>query len=328
VRRPTIDVTLGTASADDWTAALVGLRVQCAPAPEVDVAELYVARTAGAPSAALGDSGSIGLGYADSGNEVVFTGQVVAVQHRAQGPTRVVLANGGAALAALRVNQSYEQQTAGDIVGDLAGRVGATTGTVDSGASFPFYVVDDRQTGYHHVATLARLCGFLAYVATDGSLMFGAPVGGAPVQQFAYAVDVLSIEFTAASPLVGGVSVIGEGAAGSQGTDAWAWFIKDPAAVTGTAGSGPPERLVERAAARSSDAASMAASSASQAFARADTTGRLLVPGAPAVAVGSSIAIVDAPQAELNGSGLVLGVRHRYSRDSGFTSHITFSRPA
>jgi hypothetical protein len=325
VRRPTVDITLGSASADDWRAALVGVRVDAALAPAVDRAELYVSPNADAPTAALGDAVSIAFGYADGNTAQVFSGQVIGMESHASGPTRIILANGGATLAALRVNQSYEQQSAGDIVRDLASRASITPGTVDTGPSLAFYVVDDRQSGYQHTATLARLCGFIANVAADGTLNFGAPMPGPAVQQFSFGVDVLAVRVTGTSPLVGSVSVVGEGAAGSQGTDAWAWLLNDPSSVTGTGGSGPPERLVVSSALRSNAAASGAATGAMAAFGRSQNIGRLLVAGASAVVVGSTIDLADMPQASLNGSGLVLSVQHRYGKQAGFLTQVTFS---
>jgi hypothetical protein len=325
VLRPTVDISLGSASADEWRAALVGVRVDMALAPAVDRAELYVAPTPDAPTAALDDSGSITLGYEDGDATTVFAGQVIGIDAHARGSTRIILGNGGAALAALRVNQSYEQQSAGDIVSDLAGRASVTPGTVDSGVSFAFYVVDDRQTGYQQVATLAKLSGLLAYVTPEGELNFTAPNQGLAVQEFTFGVDVLSLYVTNTSPLVGAVSMVGEGAAGSQGTDAWAWLVKDPASVTGQSGSGSGERLFSGAALRSSDAAGNAAQGALDAFARSEKVGRLLVPGAAAVVVGSPIGVADVPQSDLNGSGLVLSVQHRLGKDYGFLTQITFS---
>ena len=59
--------------------------------------------------------------------------------------------------------------------------------------------------------------------------------------------------------LVGAVTTVGEGAAGSQGQEAWSWLVKDPSSVTGSAGSGGPERLIQDASLRSTEAAQGAA---------------------------------------------------------------------
>jgi hypothetical protein len=63
------------------------------------------------------------------------------------------------------------------------------------------------------------------------------------------------------------------------------------------------------------------------AAARLGRVGALRVPGAPAVTVGGRIAIADVPDEALNGSFLVLGVRHCYHKRQGFTTRIAFSTP-
>lgn len=51
------------------------------------------------------------------------------------------------------------------------------------------------------------------------------------------------------------------------------------------------------------------------------------MPGAPKVTVGVTIAVAGAPDPALNGSVLVLGVRHRYHKREGFTTRIVFGAP-
>ena len=52
----------------------------------------------------------------------------------------------------------------------------------------------------------------------------------------------------------------------------------------------------------------------------------LLVPGSPAVVVGSAVEVVDAPQDALNGLFMVRRVRHRFSKRGGLTTLISFGR--
>jgi hypothetical protein len=224
------------------------------------------------------------------------------------------------------VDQSYEQQAAGDIVTDLAGRAGVPTGTIESGVSLAFYVVDGGRSAYQQVAALARRSGYLACMTVEGELGFGPPAAGEPVQTFTYGQDILGLELAQGTPVVGSVETVGEGAAGSQGQDAWSWLVKDPSAVSGSAGSGEPLRARQDGSLRSSDAARSAAEGWVGAVGLTNLTGRLLVPGAPAVVVGCAIEIADAPQTELNGSCLVRRVSHRLSKREGFTTLIDFSR--
>jgi phage protein D len=320
LRTPVVEISIGSAGAEEWAQAVVSVAVEAGLAPGVDAAEVVVAASADAPSAVVGDTGAISLGYDDEGATLVFTGEVESVRSGILGATRIVATNGGATLSRLRVNRSYEKQKAGDVVGDLAGEAGVSTATVEDGIEFAFLVVDDRRSAYGHVADLARKSGFVAYMTPEGELTFGPLVSGQAVQSFAYGTDVLALEATEAAPVVAMVTSVGEGAAGSQGSDAWSWLVKDPASVTGSAGADAPEQLVSDASLRSADAARTAAAGLVSAAALRTAGGWLLAAGAPAVTVGSTIEIADAPDDALNGSYLVRSVRHRFLRGEGFTT--------
>ena len=323
VRRPLFSVDLG-GSADEWAQSLVSLTVEAGLAPFADAATLYLAEEASAPDVAVEDSGNIELGYDDDTTETVFAGQVDEVRRSVQGKTRVAAVNGGALLSRTRVNQSYEQQKAGDIVRDLAGRAGVDTDTVEDGTDFPFYVVDDGRNAHQHVAALARKSGYLAYFTPEGKLSFAPFTAGQAVQTFTYGKDVLSVHATEAAPVVGAITSVGEGAAGSQGQEAWSWLVKDPSAITGSAGSGDPERLIQDSSLRSGEAAQGAAEGIAEATQGMTLIGELLVPGSPAVVMGSAIEISDTPQDALNGLFLVRRVRHRFSKRGGFITLISF----
>ncbi len=326
VRKPVIELSFGSGSAEDWKNTVETLTLEAGLGPSVDRVEARLAAVQQAPVPAIGDAGSVSLGYSDAAAETVFTGQVEAVGRSIHGATHVVASNGGALLSRLRINQSYEQQKAGDIVQDLAGRAGVSAGSVEAGVTFPFYVVDDRRTAYQHIAALARKCGFSAYFTPEGELTFAPITPGQPVQSFTYGVDILALQVYEAAPGLGQVTVVGEGAAGSQGQDAWSWLVQDPGPVTGTGGQGAPQRLVRDPSLRSQDAAQKAAEGIASASKLLDITGVLLVPGAPRVVVGGTIEIADAPVEALNGQALVRRVRHRFSKREGFTTLVAFSK--
>jgi phage protein D len=325
VRKPVFEVQFGNPSADDWAQALVGFSVESGFAPWVDAAEIDTASAQG-PSAAPGDAGSIKAGYDDSSNDAIFTGQVEAVRYGIEGVTRYSASTGAAKLARLRVNQGYEQSTAGDIVNNLAQKAGVDTDSVEDGASYPYYAVDDRRTAWEHIAALARNNGFAAFFSPAGKLHFKPVAAGQPAVTFTYGADVLALELASGVPAAGQVTVVGEGAAGSNGSDAWSWLLKDASAVTSQSGQGDPQRLVTDASLRSSSAAQTAAGSIAAAAGAAAASGWILTPGAPAVFPGSTIEIAGAPQNALNGTCLVVRVRHRFSKRGGFTSLICFTQ--
>jgi len=325
LRVPGVEVSFGSAAAEEWAAALVEVVVEAGAAPSVDSAELCLA-AAGRVSVALDDGGSVKMGYGDGGNDPVFAGTVFAIRRDLSGRTRVTTANGGAALASLRLNRSYEKRKAGEIVRDLAGEAGVATAGVEDGPKLPFYVVDDGRNAWVHVADLADRCGFLAWFDTDGKLVFGPASEGRPAQTFAYGRDVLALDAVEGKPAAGAVTTVGEGAAGTKGEDAWSWLVKDPSGVTGTAGSGTPERLHRDRALRTADAARGAAQGLAAAAAARAATARLLVPGAPKATVGATVALDGAPDGALNGTYVVRGVRHRYAKRAGFSSLLLLTR--
>jgi phage protein D len=321
-----LELSFGNGSAGDWKDAVIAVTVESGLAPFVDVSEIYLSGDKPAPDVAVGDSGSIALGYEDDSSEPVFTGQVESIHYSVQGATRITATNGGAQLARLRLNQSYEQQKASEIVSDLASKAGVDTGSIEDGVNFPYLVIDNRRRVYQHIVELARRSGFLAFFTAAGKLTFAPYTGDSPVQTFTYGEDILALELIDAVPVVGAVNTTGEGAAGSKGQDAWSWVVKDPSPVQGSSGDGSPVREIQDSALRSGDAAQSSADGIAAAAGRMNLSGRLLVPGAASVTTGSTIEISGAPQDALNGTCMVRQVRHHYSKREGFTTLVIVSK--
>lgn len=318
LRRPTFQVTLGS-DVSDYVAAIA---VEAGLLPAVDGATVDLINDSRVELPAPGDSAQLAMGYADDETSTVFSGYVLRVQRHVTGHVRVTLANGSASLARLRLDRSYNQQSAGEIVQDLLGEVGASAGSVENGPTLPRYAMHSGQTALHVVTKLARSSGFLAYMTPDGELDFKPPADGQPVQTFTYGGDIVALHVVEGDPLVGTQIVSGEGAAGSEGSDAWSWFVKDSSSVTHEAGGGDPIDAWSDPALRSAEAVQQAAEGRVAAEQGLAVTGTLVVPGAPAAVAGSVIAIEDAPADELNGTYLVRWVRHRYDKRQGFMSTI------
>jgi phage protein D len=345
MRRPVFSVTLGApaggddggllgdvaaavgltpAAEDPWARSLERLSVRAGVAPFVDDAELIVAADSQAPPVATGDSGCLSVGFEDEGAQLIFTGAVESLVRGLHGRTRVRVANGAATLAALRINQSYEQRSAGEVVQDLAQQAGLQTDAVEDGVDLPLYVVDDRRSAWDHVFALARRCGHLAFFTPGGKLSFAPPQEGDPVQTLNYGDDIIALVTSEDVAVVDSVRIVGEGAAGSEGADAGSWLVKDPASVSASGGGGTRERLRSDRSLRSSDAVSAAAQGGALLAGLRATTGQLLTAGAPHITVGSTIAIAGAPQEALNGNCIVSGVHHVYGKRTGFVTRVAF----
>src|SRR5207249_3276138 len=132
-------------------------------------------------------------------------------------------------------------------------------------------------SAWEHVARLADISGFEAWVDGDELLQFGPLQSGSPAQTFKYGEDVLELNAVEAPPSVGSVTVVGDGAAGSKGSDAWSWNAKDPSSVKSTSGSGDPVVVVRLPAVRSADAVAAAAEGIAAHAKLGGLTARLLV---------------------------------------------------
>jgi phage protein D len=55
-------------------------------------------------------------------------------------------------------------------------------------------------------------------------------------------------------------------------------------------------------------------------------TARLLVPGAPKVTVGATVAVAGAPDDKLNGTWLVRGLRHKLVKARGYTTLLLVAK--
>ncbi len=318
-------IGIGSAEGEDpWARSVARIAVDMGIAPAVDFAEIVLSGDGQAPSVVGGDTGAIALGYEDEGATAVFTGSIESIRRGAPSALRLTITNATATLAALRVEQSYEDQAAGAIVEDLAGRAGTSTGHVADGPTLSFVVLDGGRSVWEHIAHLARVSGHLARVNADGELDFAPPDAGEAVRTFTWGGDILRLDRTDAPAPFDAVTIAGEGAAGSQGKDAWNWLAKQPAAVTGNAGTGSRNRAFADRALRSADAVRAAANALADAAARAAVGGTLVVAGAPAVVPGRRIALHGAA-APFAGTYLVTRVRHSYDKRNGFRSRITFT---
>jgi phage protein D len=320
VTRPRLLIGLGREAADAVAQRIRTVSFETAIAPTVEYLLVELAASASAP--AVGDDASLALGYGDADPLPVFTGKVESVRHSLDGTVRVTASGAGARLARLRVNQAYEQQNAGDVVSDLAALAGVDTATIESGVALPYLVLDDRQSAWMHIADLALYSDYLCFTDPEGALVFAPPAGGQPVYTFCYGESLLALSLRVRTPLVGEVTVTGEGAAGSQGQDAWSWLVKDPAGIRGRAGDAGPARLRRAAILRSSEAVSTAAGGWLTAAGRGQRSGWLEVPGVPEVRPASLVEIEDVPEREANGQFLVVGLRHRLSKAEGLRSRL------
>lgn len=364
VRRPVVEISvsgggnglgsLGSAAGladsllgggrDFWQEHYIAIALDTGPAPFVDSLRLTYAHLPNSGSAetdiALGDTLSLSLGYADSETAPVFSGTVTRHHHSLNGQSHLYINSGGFALSHLRLNQSYEQQTAGDIAKDLASQASVETDVIESGISLPFYSIGGQNQTYAHIAQLARNSGYWAYFTPKGKLVFAPVQLGDAVQTFTYGTDILSLETQEITPNAQTVVVTGEGAAGAQGQAASNWLVAEPSGVQAQAGSGSASpggigdigsspsstQYLNQGALRSQAAVKSLATSQIQAIST-PIAAELCIPGSPALTVGSTLSLANLPNSALNGDFLIKRVCHRVSKAQGFITRASIFKP-
>jgi hypothetical protein len=301
-------------SDDPWLRHTLAIEVDCALAPLADRAEIVLAPGADTPAVAIGDSGTIAMGYSDDETVLVFSGTVSEITISGDGSRRLGLGNASEQLARWRGNLSFQQQSSADIVRQLLSEPGIDSGTLDnSGPTLAFYVADDRCSFYQHMARLAQLSGAIVSISPDNKLQLQALAAGSVIQTFNYADDLLQADWQAAEPLTAR-RWQGEGAAGSNGSEAWSWLLKNADGMaSGAAGSAHYYAPLLRAREAVDNAAAADAL-------RNGRRAQLVTVGAPKVVSGCTVAVAASPAGNLDGSAVVTRVRHRCSRRGGFIS--------
>ncbi len=330
--RPAYRLTIGDHVVDTTAAprasTVVDLRVVLdldTPADAVTVVQGQV----GGLRAAPGDEIAVELGYADddTGTVRVLTGVVVAVEPEVR-TTRITGHSRADALLRGRLDRTFEDTTAGDVVRALAGEVGLEVARVEDGPSLHAYVVDGRRDLARHVRDLAALAGFDTYLTPAGALVFEALTGSRTVHVLRYAEHVLAAGLAEARPVAGTVLAFGESPGASRGDESWAWLTADFTPYRGSAGTDQPTLLLERPVLRTAASAATAARAAAEAFAARAVRGRVVVQGRPQLALGDLVRLEGFPSTagmdRLDGNYQVRSVRHRITKEEGFVSEVGF----
>ncbi len=305
---------LGAGQPDPLSDALVALQLQLVAAPLLSSARLSFLPGADFPALANGDALRISL---DDGSAPldVFAGTVAAVSGRS-GMLELLLSGPAAALARLRRNAGYENQSFSALLNSFAGEAGISVGDVDSGPDYAFFAVDDRQSLWEWIARLARHADVPAWADAQGRLNARAP-RGQPAASFRYGETLLALHASARDPATTAARLVGEGSAGRQGADAWSWLAKDAQGVS-AGGAAGGAAVVNDGALRNLAALAGAAAGSAPA---ADQV-RITVPGTPALDVASLFRLENCPLGQGDGQWSVVEVRHRLGAGRGFVTEV------
>ena len=292
---------------------------------------------------AIGDPLSVELD-AGEGKTTVFTGEVEGVERRAT----ALWIRGRDALAKLartEVEGSYEEASAGFIVGDLIDQAGADKGEIEEGPTFPSYVVHRGPRALRHIQVLAELIGVETGSDGEGKVHFRKPKpAGAADHRLVWGEDLLEIAIERSATPVDSFVLWGEGAGGSKGAERSHWLPTDLSGVTGeakvepgaTAGEvgsvspgsrGPLVRTVFAGAVRSSDVAGELAKARAELLALRPLLGHCSLLGRPEVQPGEWIELADLPTGEDGSATLTLRARrvsHHFAIERGLLTRLEF----
>lgn len=290
-----------------------------------DRVELVLWHESALAGAEPGERVTVALGDAGD-DEDVLTAEVAGVARAGAGALLSAYAP-SRRLSSTRVARSYLRQTVADVVGDLLDAGGVDAGTLEAPQELPALHVDGARPAWQHVHRLAALVGAQVTSDPDGAVSVAPAPGASPSGGLGGAVGAAA----GALGLGGGAelrpganvlewrvgprraepeatrAVVALGAASRLGAERWYHLEPEP--------EGTSDPVTVAALARDRDVAGVATTARSDAARRRAVSGRVRVPGDPALRAGGTVTLEST-------SYRVLSVRHRVSRDAGYTCDV------
>lgn len=275
---------------------------------------------------AAGSEARIGLDVGD-GLLTVFSGTVRRV---AAGINELLVEceDGLATMARLEVEAVWEQVTAGFVIKELLGAASVSPGSVMDGPELRRFHAFRGPRALNHLQRLCALCGADYWVDSQGSVQVRTADDIGSEHRLTYGVDILAIDLRRAPAGVDALTVSGEGAAGSQGAEKAHWLPITLDGVRGESGNGGP-RSMQAGALASAEAAQATADGRMLQYAQRPLHGTVDILGAPAMALGDTIAINEVPEHQgalaslVDGCVLrVRGLEHRIDADGGLRTRV------
>ncbi|MCK4790719.1 MAG: hypothetical protein KAV87_43690 [Desulfobacteraceae bacterium] len=269
-----------------------------------------------------GDPMSIELSVGDVSNKIM-TAKVQKIDS-SFGLTTITGRTGMQKLATTRLNQIYENQSLSQIVNDLAGLAGVDTGEIETGNTYPYFVVHESKSLLKHIREQAIREGMDVYFDNENSLIMKKFNKSSADHIFRFGKEILDLELFNHQMINEHIFVYGESPSSNQGPDIWHWIAKDISPFQGEAGDSVKLLSIQDSAIRTKDAADTYAASKLGAIMDHSTFGRLKILGNPSIKLADAIEIKDAPKPELNGLFKVTLVRHIVNKQKGYLTHIGF----
>jgi len=311
--KPSYKVEIGPETFKLGCPSIISIQVSLSMETPADSSEILFSVDDKNSNIKEGDEILIQLGYDDK-LEDVFKGLVDNVE-RGTSQIRVLGLNQTSRLLKTKVNQVYENQSAGDIVSDLTEKGGLKVEEASNGLRFPLYVVDDSKNIYKHIKDLAEKCGFDIYMTTENKLVFKKYQREEP-HVLEYGKNIIEIEAHKWEPPFTNIQVQGESPASFKGADTSHWLTKRK--IEGSTGSGNALQI-EDLTVRDKDTAEKVAKAKLEALMRS-VSGTVKIVGKAEVKVGDTIELRKMKWSELNKEYQVRSVEHLLSKRDGFVT--------
>ncbi|PKP60310.1 MAG: hypothetical protein CVT89_00060 [Candidatus Altiarchaeales archaeon HGW-Altiarchaeales-2] len=261
-----------------------------------------------------GDEISISLGY-NNILENVFDGKINDIDFNIT-EVKIFGLNYASNLLNLRVNQAYENQSAGSIVSDLAKKAKVTTGEISDGINFPFYFINSTKNAYEHIHKIAEKCGFDVYII--GNKLYFKKYEKNTVHNVEYGKNLIKAEFFEKKQKATCVKVRGESSSSFKGSSTSHWLTKKD--VEGVAGEGNFLLISDPSVKDKDTAEKLAKAKLDEILTSFSQT--ITIVGNSKIKLDETIEIKNMPNEKLNGEFKVVGIEHILNKTDGFISNM------
>ena len=266
-----------------------------------------------------GESVSLDMGWGQE-SSVVFSGTIQSLEYSLN-EVHGIAHGTQKGLVETRVDETFIDQTAGDVVRSLADMAGIETGTIDDGIELPRYLAEGSVSIFEHLHTLSRICGVDLFTDEDGKLNFTKREAFTADFTYQYGINLMDARIIQTTPSVTAIQVIPESPASQEGSEASSWFVKSSRAISATAGDGTSRRFIS-ALCTTKEAAETAARSFQRDLERRAVKGKIMVMGQPDANPGQVVELKEMPDGNTNGFYEISGVDHSLDGIQGFVSTL------
>jgi len=261
-----------------------------------------------------GDEISISLGYNDK-LENVFVGKINDINFNIT-EVKIFGLNYASNLINLRVDQAYENQSAGSIVSDLAKKANVKIGEISDGINFSFYFINSAKNVYEHIHEIAEKCGFDVYII--GSKLYFRKYEKNTVHNVEYGKNLINAEFFEKKQKATCVKVRGESPSSFKGSSTSHWLTKKD--VEGVSGEGNFLLISDPSVKDKDTAEKIAKAKLDEILTSFSQTITIL--GNSKIKLDDTVKVKNMSNEKLNGEFKVMGIEHLFNKTDGFITTI------